>query len=98
VRAFEEAGRRSDCAVVGQNAEAEARVEMREPRSPLIGSVAYYPERYGDGLIRLSLDILARKPVPPAVFMKHQLVTPENVDHAYPNDGLLGVAAAPGAL
>lgn len=98
VRAFEEAGRRSDCAVVGQNAEAEARVEMREPRSPLIGSVAYYPERYGDGLIRLSLDILARKPVPPAVFMKHQLVTPENVDHAYPNDGLLGVAAAPGTL
>jgi hypothetical protein len=27
--------------------------------------------------------------VPPAIFVKHQLVTPENVDHIYPNDRLL---------
>jgi len=27
--------------------------------------------------------------VPPAVFVKHQLITPENVDHFYPNDSLL---------
>lgn len=94
VRAFEEVGRRADCAVVGQNAEPEARIEMREPRSPLIGSVAYFPEKYGEGLIRLALDILARKPVPPAVFIKHQLITPENVDHVYSNDGLLGVKPA----
>jgi ribose transport system substrate-binding protein len=98
VRAFEEAGRRTDCAVIGQNAEAEARIEMRESRTPLIGSVAYFPEKYGEGLIRLSLDILSRKPVPPAIFMKHQLITPENVDHAYPNDGLLGVRAAQSGL
>lgn len=91
VRAFEELGRRADCAVVGQNAEPEARNEMREPRSPLIGSVAYFPEKYGEGLIRLALDILARKPVPPAVFIKHQLITPENVDNVYANDGLLGI-------
>jgi hypothetical protein len=29
--------------------------------------------------------------VPPAVFVRHQLITPENVDHHYPNDALLGV-------
>jgi len=27
----------------------------------------------------------------PAVFVKHQLVTPENVDHIYPNDHLMQV-------
>jgi hypothetical protein len=27
--------------------------------------------------------------VPPAVFVKHQLVTPETVDHIYPNDHLM---------
>jgi len=27
--------------------------------------------------------------VPPAVFVKHQLVTPENVNHVYPNDELI---------
>jgi ribose transport system substrate-binding protein len=94
VRAFEEAGRASTCAIVSQNAEPDARIELRAPRTPLIGSVAYFPEKYGDGLIRLALDILAHKPVPPAVFIKHQLITPENVDHFYPNDALLGVMAA----
>jgi hypothetical protein len=31
--------------------------------------------------------------VPPAVFTKHQIISPENVDHFYPNDGLLSVPA-----
>jgi hypothetical protein len=29
--------------------------------------------------------------VPPAIFVKHQLVTRDNVDHLYPNDALMGV-------
>jgi len=92
LRAFEEAGRERDCAIVGQNGEPEARRELRVPRTHLIGSVAYFPEKYGEGIIPLALDILAKKMVPPAVFIKHQLITPENVDHLYPNDGLLGLA------
>jgi ribose transport system substrate-binding protein len=89
LRAFEEAGRASHCAVVGQSAEPEARAELREPRTRLIGSVAYFPERYGDGLIRLALDILSHKPVSAGCFVHHQIITPENVDHFYPNDTLL---------
>jgi ribose transport system substrate-binding protein len=88
-RAFQEAGRASTCAIVGQNAELDARAELREPRSPLIASVAYFPEKYGDGLIRLALAILSKRPVPPAVFVHHQIITRENVDHFYPNDALL---------
>jgi ribose transport system substrate-binding protein len=90
-RAFQEAGRTATCAIVGQNAEPDARMELREPRTPLVASVGYFPEKYGDGLIRLALDLLARKPVPPAVFVRHQLVTRENVDQLYANDALLGV-------
>lgn len=90
-RAFQEAGRAETCAIVGQNAEPDARAELRQPRTPLVASVGYFPEKYGDGLIRLALDILARRPVPPAVFVRHHLITPENVDHFYPNDALLGV-------
>jgi len=89
-RAFQEAGRADGCAIVGQNAEPDARAELREPRTPLIASVGYFPEKYGDGLMRLALDILAKRPVPPAVFVRHQIITPENVDHFYPNDALLG--------
>jgi ribose transport system substrate-binding protein len=90
LRAFEEAGRGSECAIVGHNAEPEGRAELREPRTRMIGSVAYFPEKYGPAVIRLALDILSRKPTPPAVFMKHQLITPESVDHLYPNDTLMG--------
>jgi ribose transport system substrate-binding protein len=89
-RAFQEAGRAGSCAIVGQNAEPDARAELREPRTPLIGSVAYFPERYGDGLLKLALDILGHRHTAPALFMRHQLVTTENVDHLYPNDTLLG--------
>ncbi len=95
VRAFQEAGRAGECAVVGHNAEPDGRAELREPRTRLIGSVAYFPEKYGAGLIRLALDILAQKATPPAVFIRHQLITPENVDHYYPNDTLMGVTRAP---
>jgi ribose transport system substrate-binding protein len=91
VRAFQEAGRANDCVVLGQNAEPDGRAELREPRTRLIGSVAYFPEKYGPGLIRLALDILAGKPTPPAVFIKHHLITTENVDHYYANDGLMGL-------
>jgi ribose transport system substrate-binding protein len=90
-RAFQEAGRAATCAIVGQNAEPDARAELREPRTPLVASVGFFPEKYGDGLIRLALDILAKRPTPPAVFVRHQVITPENVDHFYANDSLLGL-------
>jgi ribose transport system substrate-binding protein len=74
---------------MGQNASLEARNELRKPGTRLIGSVAYFPELYGEALTTLSLDILWQKPVPPAVFVKHQIVSRENVDRLYPNDALL---------
>lgn len=92
LRAFEEAGRASQCAVAGQNGEPEARAELRVPRTRFICSVGYFPERYGDGLIRLAQDILAKKPTPPAVFIQHHLLTSENVNHFYPNDSLLRIS------
>ena len=39
--------------------------------------------------VRAPLQLAAGKAVPPAVFMTHQVITPENVDHFYPNDSLL---------
>jgi ribose transport system substrate-binding protein len=91
LRAFEEAGRAQDCAIAGQNAEPEAHAELRSPNASLIAPMAFFPEKYGDGLLRLALDTMARKAVPPAVFTTHQVITPENVDHFYPNDSLLTV-------
>ena len=89
LRAFQEAGRTESCAIMGQNASPEGRAELREPGTRLVGSVAYFPEKYGEQILAVALDILHRRPVPPAVFVKHQLVTPETVNHFYPNDELM---------
>ena len=89
LRAFQEAGRTSACAIMGQNASPEGRAELRQEGTRLIGSVAYFPEKYGSEIIGVALDILHRRPVPPAVFVKHQLLTAENVNHVYPNDELM---------
>src|SRR5215469_8495259 len=94
LRAFEEAGREEHCAVMGQNASPEGRAELRRPGTRMIGSVAYFPEKYGDGLIRLSLDILNRRQVPPAVFVEHKLVTRLTLDHYYANDRLEQLAGS----
>jgi hypothetical protein len=94
LRAFEEAGRGASCVVVGQNASVEGRTELRKPASRFVGSVAYFPERYGPAVIGLCLDILDAKPVPPAMFVKHELVTRDNVNRLYANDAVL----APGEL
>ncbi len=96
LRAFQEAGRTESCAIVSHNASPEGRAELRRPGTRLVGSVAYFPEKYGEQILKLALDILHRRPVPPAVFVKHQMVTPDNVNHIYPNDELMGVAAALG--
>ena len=97
LRAFQEAGRTERCVVMSHNASPEGRAELREPNTRLVGSVGYFPERYGEDLIRVSLDLLNRRPVPPAVFVKHQIITPETVDHFYPNDGLMQTVLAGGS-
>lgn len=86
LQAFRDMGLEEEAAIVGQDASIEARQELRRPSTRFVGSVAYFPETYGARLIKLSLDILEKKPVPPAVFTQHELVTSENVDKIYPND------------
>ncbi len=92
LQAFEEAGRGEHCLVVGQNASIEARREMRRQDSRLLGSVSYFPEQYGEAVISLALDKLQGKNVPPATFVKHKLITRENVEAIYPNDNLISMA------
>jgi ribose transport system substrate-binding protein len=89
LQAFEDAGQSECCAVMGQNAELQVRAELRRPGTKLIGSVAYFPEKYGRGIVTVARQILSGSRVPPAVLIKHVLVTPENLDRLYPNDELL---------
>ena len=86
LRAFEEAGRSQECAAVSLGAIPEARAELRRKGTRLIGSVAFFPERYGEDIIRTALDILHKREVPPAVYAHYELVTAANVAKLYPID------------
>jgi ribose transport system substrate-binding protein len=88
LRAFEEAGAGANCAGLGFGSTIEARAEMRRPGTPLVVSAGFFPERYGEALIELAFQILAKKTVPPATFTKTRLIVPANVDHYYPTDPL----------
>ncbi len=85
-----EMGRQSSlCAVISQGASAEGRAELRRTGTRLIGSVAYFPESYGKGLVQLATDLIEGRATPPAVFTPHRLITAQNVDTAYPHDQTL---------
>lgn len=98
LRAFEEAGRSGDCLAVSHNGNLEARLELRRPNSRLVGSVAYFPERYGEAVIRLALDKLRGKAIPAASFIKHELLTRQTVNTFYPHDAMLHEQQSEGLL
>ncbi len=84
LQAFRDAGREEHCAIVGHNASPDAHAELASRNSRLVGSVGYFPERYGEGVIPLALDLLAGRSVPPATFIRHEMVTPTNLRTFYP--------------
>ena len=98
LRALEEAGRSEDIAVVSLGGCVEGRMELRRPGTRLIGDVAFFVDKYGENVIRLAMDVLEKKPIPSASFAKHKVLTPENVDHYYPNDSLLSPTTAENPL
>jgi ribose transport system substrate-binding protein len=83
--AFSEVGRGEYCLALGVGAFPEARREMRSAETRMIGSIATFPERYGDDLIQIALNILQQKPVAPASYAQIQLITPQNIDKFYPS-------------
>jgi ribose transport system substrate-binding protein len=58
----------------------------------LFAAIAFFPERYGENLIHLALDILNKKTTPPAVYMPVQVLTPRNVNDCYPHDTFTAAA------
>lgn len=86
LRAFDEVGRSDLCMAVSHGGCPEARRELRLPNTRLMASIAFFPERYGESLVLLALDILNKRTTPPAVYMPVQVLTQKNVDEFYPQD------------
>jgi ribose transport system substrate-binding protein len=95
--ALEAAGRAKNSIVVGQGAVESGLTEMIKPNSLYLGATAYFPERYGDKIIPAMLDLLACKPVPPAIYVDHVFVTKDNICQVIPDSKACATLKAGGA-
>jgi ribose transport system substrate-binding protein len=84
--------RQSDCIIVSQGLDPnihggtseKKEIDPNNRGSVVLGSVAYYIDRYGDDVLPLALRMLAGKPVPKHTVTHHILVTAANVFREYP--------------
>jgi ribose transport system substrate-binding protein len=84
MEALRDAGRDRDAVIVAHNASREGRAAIRRRDSCLAASVAFFPERYGDRLIRLACSIAGGEQVAPAVYTDHVVLNAANLDNFYP--------------
>src|SRR6266567_1459819 len=84
--------RQSDCVIVSQGLDRSIHGGVSEKKeidpynrgSVVLGSVAYYMDRYGYDVLPLALRLLAGERLPPRTVTQHVLVTAANVFREYP--------------
>jgi len=90
--AVETAGRISDCVIVSQGADRSIHGGANEKKeidpanraSIVLGSVAYYFDRYGYEILPIALWMLRGEQVPPQTSTRHILISAKNVFVEYP--------------
>ena len=90
--AVEVAIRMNDCVIVSQGldrsihggASEKKEIDPANRASVVLGSVAYYLDRYGYEVLPLALRMLKGEAVPPRTVTRHVLVTGANVFREYP--------------
>ena len=74
VSALKASGLSQTCAVAGHDGDADAIRELSEPGSPYIGTVAFFPDRYGRELIDLMQRMHRGEAVSPAHYIDYQFI------------------------
>jgi len=83
--AVESAKREKDCWIISHGADTPFQENIRAGKGDIwIGSVAYTPEKYGDYLVPMVVDLVNGKDVPEDVYLEHFVVTKDNIDQYYP--------------
>jgi ribose transport system substrate-binding protein len=90
--AVELAGRLGDCIVVGEGvdrsmhggASEKKELDPSNRTSVVLGSVAYYLDRYGYDVLPLALRMLRGETIPARTTTKHILITARNIFAEYP--------------
>jgi ribose transport system substrate-binding protein len=84
IGAAEAAGRKKDLAVVAVDGSDRGRAEIVKPDTPMVGTTASFPEKYGEKIIPVMLKMMKGESVPKAFYTDHVFLTRENVKQYYP--------------
>jgi ribose transport system substrate-binding protein len=81
IRAIRELGRERSTAIMSQGwgPDQDLEAELQSPGSPLIGAIAYFPEKYGEKILPIVLQCLKRQPVSPSHYCEHKLILPDGL-------------------
>jgi ABC-type sugar transport system substrate-binding protein len=90
--AAENTGRSSDCVIVSQGASRlvhggaseKKEIDPGNRGSIVLGSVAYYLDRYGYEILPIAMRMLRGEQVPARTLTRHVLITAKNVFREYP--------------
>ena len=90
--ALELMARNNDCVICSQGldrsihggANDKKEIDPANRASPVIGSVAYFVDRYGYDVLPLALKMLAGETLPARTLTKHVLVSAQNIFAIYP--------------
>lgn len=72
----------TDVIAASQGADDVGQTLIREGR--INGSIAYFPERYGEYAVPGMVALMEGKEVPDEIFVDNVVITPENIDEYYP--------------
>lgn len=84
-RAIQAAGRADDFLIGGQNATIEARAEICNNSTLFVGSVGYFPEKYGEKLVPLAISLAKGEEVDENNYIDHVWIDNSNIREYYPN-------------
>ncbi|HTL29178.1 MAG TPA: sugar ABC transporter substrate-binding protein [Tepidisphaeraceae bacterium] len=84
IGAAESQGRKKDIAVVAVDGSDRGREEIRKPGTPMVGTTASFPEKYGDKLIPAIIKRIKGEQIPDKFYTDHVFLTRENIDQYYP--------------
>jgi ribose transport system substrate-binding protein len=72
--AVNELGLASMSAIVGHDGDRDALQSIADAKSPFLATVAFFPDRYGAGLVDLALRLMNGQPAPPFNYVEHQVM------------------------
>ena len=82
--AIETAGRTDDVILMSQGCEPAYLDNLKQPQNSWVASTAFFPEKYGEYVVNLALDILNGKDMPKMNYVEHVAITRNNVEQYYP--------------